>query len=245
MLLKRILAFALLMTFAAFAFSCGDGNSGIYTGPKNEDPLSGTSNERNTYAPGTPAREPRGKLPNGVRLFGFGDVNALGAEAVKGIEKTFSIADKEYPGGQRKGLDYYGLVFYEPHPACNSGTPGFLVRGMATVTFDPDTGLPSKNYDGTEYDKDPRNGWYAICAVGKYSIREVTTAGKQDRYYQLSLVNAGDVATWAQYETEHAVLWDLDQKRFGETSGAGKESHPIFAQPGSAVTLRSVPDVVQ
>jgi hypothetical protein len=211
------------------AIGCGGNGGGIYTGPKNEDPLGATSNERNTYAPGTVTRENRGKMTNGVRLFGFGDVNALGAEAVRGIEKTFAIADREYPGGQRKGLDFYGIALYEPHPACTS-TPAFLVRGPAPASFNSD-GSVSKGYDNDGvYDKDPRNGWYAVCAVGKF--QQHTNLQTGESYYLLSLVNTGDVALWAQYEAEHAVLWDLDKVRFGETSGPGKESHPIFAQAG-------------
>ena len=234
--MKNTIRFLILSAMLIASLACGDGNKGIYTGPANEDPLAATSNERNTYAPGTVTRQPKGKLPNGLRLFGFGDANALGAEAVKGIERTFAIADKEYPGGSRKGLDFYGVAFYDPHPACQS-SPGFLIRQMATVSFNGD-GIPTKTYDGGEYDKDPRNGWYAICAAGKF--QQHTNLQTGETYYLLSLVNAGDVATWASYEAEHAVLWDLDKGRFASTSGAGKESHPIFNQSAEAERVLDV-----
>lgn len=76
------------------------------------------------------------------------------------------------------------------------------------------------NYDGTDYDIDPRPGFGVICAAGRF----IPETGR------IQVTETGILTTdIVRYEGEHKLLFEVDRSRYEATkthsSGTG---HPIF-----------------
>lgn len=208
--MKRILAI-LLVCYCLAVLGC-----------KNESAWNVGEKGVDVWDAGVVFNNPRGQTPAGSKVyakFSLTDQNLRDTDA--GIKFTQDIIRAEYKDSLAlkflKGPEMYHIDYYKKNSLCIE--QGFIITAYAMAG--------NGWLDQSEWDKDKRPGYIAVCAAGKYGLKEMT-------YHYLSLV-VGNVKIAAQYEAEHACLFDVDQPRFSATSS--DHYHPILTQPSGVESV--------
>lgn len=121
------------------------------------------------------------------------------------LDDLFRIAAaKGYTGFARH--PNYGIRLVPRDPRCDAIS--FLII------------RPGTNYDGSEYDKDPRPGFVSLCAAGRFTPED-----------GMIHVTAEGVATSqiVRYEGEHKLLYQVNGLLYEQTKVHGQgQGHPIL-----------------
>jgi len=157
----------------------------------------------------------KGTTPKGMKVQAFKEVSAeVRSLADAGVQRTIDVLSAE--PYNYKGLPQhpeYITEFFEVSRYCTpplTSIPGFIVNyNMAP------------ELDGSEWDKDPRQGWVSICVAGAFHL----TMGQ----LTLSLVNHPQTTLpGARHESTHASLWQVDPERYVATQFHWNGTDPIF-----------------
>lgn len=219
----KFLVLAWLAVSVAMFYACGDKDQ-IGSGVKGEDPSIYSIKIYN---------HPRKPTPKGVQIYAYNEISDEARNAIdRGLDITFALAEKQYPGKTfKRHKDYIARVF-ENQPKCGNAPSAFTVGPSMSV------GQPNP-YDNTEFDLDQRAGWTQLCVVGAYNRKYDGPDETYPWHPSVAVVNGMDIIeTAARYEAEHGVLEEIDPQRFGETAIHGQgQGHPILGEP-TAVGLR-------
>lgn len=147
--------------------------------------------------------------PQGASVFSRTAINAeLLPHIDAGITRLNEIATAE-PNNYDNLAEpsEYKVYLFPRSPRCEN--PAFLIETNGGF------------YDGGEFDKDPRTGFVAICAVG-------LVTGTSD-YSMLVVDDAGVMSQIVRHEGEHILLWHADHPRFLATMYHDATNyHPIL-----------------
>lgn len=160
---------------------------------------------------------PQGTTPMGMKVCGWtppSDASRIAADA--GVAQTFDIAENVYGYSGFRRHANYTASFLPRSPKCQEA--GFLITKQVE---------PGTNYDGSEFDKDPRPGYIAVCVAGLFQLVNSDPG--------IFIVDdAGMTFNAAAYEAEHAVLLDADPQKFNDTQYHQGGGHPILPDTRSA-----------
>lgn len=162
------------------------------------------------------------KTPRGATVYSYENVTPANLEKVDdGLARVFDIASRVY--GYKNGLNYsdYRIILFKRSKLCTTAA-GFAVNA-------PD-------YDGTEYDKDPRPGFGVVCAAGLSAEFESPLA--------VIVQDDPTILLATRFEGEHLILYVNDRWKWQETLFHGNGSgHPILPDTdGSLVAEQSLSD---
>lgn len=175
-----------------------------------------------------------GTTPKGAAVFSYMPrVSGATMERIDaGMQRTFDIVRRHH--GYTNALNHsdYWVSVWPRSSKCEG--PGFLMSGSA---------MGQGGYDGTDYDKDPRPGFFTICVAGEFRVKHEGDSPASPRHLAISVVDDPEMTfNAARAETEHGVALENDPELYGRTwdhsQGGG---HWIFPDPegeGLALQLR-------
>ncbi len=202
--MRRISLFStfLLIALAAAAFKCGGSSDGSSS--------SGNA-EWNGMLPG----RFQAVTPMGVKVRSDRPINErLFSDIDAGLSDTFATAStppEHYDGFQRHSAYTVGL--FPRSSLCQQA--GFTIRADGS------------EWDGTDYDKDPRPGRVLLCIAGIAGQYATGMSGTVGGSRGMLVVEDADIMrTIIRFEAEHEVLFEVDEARYDATSGV--HAHPLL-----------------
>lgn len=197
------LTFLLVLLIAGLslsAFKCGKSSGGYNT----SDWWTGQYSTKNPK-----------RTPNGTTVYSFETVTPQNLQNIdEGLARVFDISSRVY--GYQNGLNFsdYKIVLFKRSALCTGTAVGFAVR--------------ADNYDGSEYDKDPRPGYGVVCAAGLSAEFE----------QPLAVVVQDDsmIALATRFEGEHLILYKNDRQKWGETVTHSTGGHPLLPDTDGSLT---------
>lgn len=125
------------------------------------------------------------------------------------LDRLFDIARRKGYSNFSTHQDYR-IEIVETDPRCADGISFSIIKAVS----------PGTNYDGTDYDKDPRPGFIAICAAGEFDPKTLTIR------VTLPGIATSDIV---RYEGEHRLLFEADRQLYEVTKYHGEgPGHPIL-----------------
>jgi hypothetical protein len=170
----------------------------------------------------------KGVSPKGAQIFSPNSISSQGLPIDAGLDETFRIAassPNNYSGIPTHSS--YSVYLWPRDRRCEAAA---IYRQFQS----------NNQYDGTEYDKDPRPGKVALCFAGML----LGLPGYPSAI--LVVDDAGAMKNATAYEAEHAVLYHSDRPRFHRTIGAD-HVHPLLTAdksigPSFAVFIEEASD---
>lgn len=142
------------------------------------------------------------RTPKGAYVVSRQEPNAALFPSIdRGLDNAFRIA-QQYGYTQALHHDFYTVALFKRSPKCIN--PGFLVAADGS------------DWDGTEYDKDPRDFYVRLCAAGLTPNASAMVVA-DDPGHMFNIV-------W--FEAEHLILRHNDYAKWYSTIGV--HSHPIL-----------------
>lgn len=158
---------------------------------------------------GTWSRKNSARTAKQVQVYSENKINtSLFPSIDQGIDRLAETAILE--GYQPMAHPEFVVALFPRSPKCIS--PGFLIRADGST------------WDGTEYDKDPKQGKVLLCAAGLHPGMNVMIVAD----------DLSHMANIVQFEGEHITLLHRDVDRWIATSGI--HAHPIFRQSAAFVS---------
>lgn len=138
------------------------------------------------------------------------------------------------------------------YPGINTNPSIYTIYALHTCTLSPEARIPAfkvraDNYDGSEYDQDPRPGIGYVFAA-EYVIKDLVGPAQwrvSDEYIICSQGDGQDVEdsyvkNVARYGLEHIFLSRVDFPRYLATeTHSGGNGHPIIPETNAAKSLFS------
>lgn len=179
------------------AFKCG----------KNSD--SGGGMDRSDWWVGRYTTKGAKQTPKGATAYSYQSITHSNmTEIDRGLDRVFDVSRRVYKYTNLLNHGDYRVILFKQSRLCDGlSVPAFAVNA-------PD-------YDGTEYDRDPRPGYGAVCAAGLSAEFE----------FPLIVVVQNDsiIAEATRFEGEHEILYHNDRWRWQETLfHANGQGHPLL-----------------
>lgn len=188
----KILLFLLIAVVSLSAFKCNKSSGGY----DKSDWWTGSFSTKNPK-----------RTPNGATVYSYETVTAENLKNIdEGLNRVFDISSRVY--GYQNGLNFsdYKIILFKRSALCTGTAIGFAVR--------------ADNYDGSEYDKDPRPGYGVVCAAG--------LSAEFDQPLAVIVQDDSMIALATRFEGEHLILYKNDIQKWGETLTHTTGGHPLL-----------------
>lgn len=155
------------------------------------------------------------RTAKGVTVYSYESVTQNNLDKVdEGLSRVFNIASRVY--GYQNGLNFadYRIVLFKRSALCNGSVAGFAVR--------------ADNYDGSEYDKDPRPGYGVVCAAG--------LSAEFNRPLAVIVQDDAVIAEATRYEGEHLLAYYNDREFWAATLTHTTGGHPLLVDEKGNLT---------